>query len=126
MTFGNGYGSIAALLIQVHYVWPLSEIRCECRVNRIEDLRPIYLDCHAFIHLKKPPLSIQEALQWPRPGFDRTPSKHRHPTPAPSRKNGEHPSKRTQDTKHRHPSFPREYLISALQAYQELEPQGQK
>jgi 5-methylcytosine-specific restriction protein A len=61
MTFGDRYGSVASSFIQVHHIRPLSEVQREYKVNPIEDLRPICPNCHAVVHLKKPPLSIEQA-----------------------------------------------------------------
>jgi 5-methylcytosine-specific restriction protein A len=61
MNFGDRYGSIAASFIQVHHIRPISEIQQEYAVDPIEDLRPICPNCHAVVHLKKPPLSIEQA-----------------------------------------------------------------
>lgn len=63
MNFADRYGSIAASFIQVHHLRPLSEIQSEYRVDPINDLRPICPNCHAVVHLKKPPMSIEQAQE---------------------------------------------------------------
>jgi hypothetical protein len=54
------YGAIAENLIHVHHVKPMSEIGEAYIVNPISDLIPVCPNCHAIIHLKKPPYSLQE------------------------------------------------------------------
>jgi 5-methylcytosine-specific restriction enzyme A len=55
------YGEIAAGLIHVHHLLPLSEIRSGYHVDPIKDLRPVCPNCHAVLHRRNPPLSIEEA-----------------------------------------------------------------
>ena len=54
------YGPVAAGLIHVHHLKPLSEIKEDYRVNPIADLRPVCPNCHAVIHRRKPPYKIEE------------------------------------------------------------------
>ena len=54
------YGPVAAGLIHVHHLKPLSEIKEDYRVNPIVDLRPVCPNCHAVIHQRKPPYKIEE------------------------------------------------------------------
>jgi len=61
MSFAERYGASAALFIQVHHLVPLSEIHAEYVVDPVEDLRPICPNCHAFLHLSKPPMPIDLA-----------------------------------------------------------------
>ncbi len=54
------YGPVAAGLIHVHHLKPLSEIKEDYQVNPIADLRPVCPNCHAVIHRRKPPYKIEE------------------------------------------------------------------
>ncbi|NTU71889.1 MAG: hypothetical protein HGB10_08755 [Coriobacteriia bacterium] len=63
MTFDERYGAIASAFIQVHHLKPLSEIRTNYSVDPVEDLRPICPNCHAVVHLRRPPLTIGEAKE---------------------------------------------------------------
>ena len=57
------YGPIAAGFIHVHHIVPLAEVGPDYRVNPIQDLRPVCPNCHAVIHRRKPPLSVEAAQQ---------------------------------------------------------------
>lgn len=54
------YGEIAQGYIHVHHLRQLSEINAEYQVDPIQDLRPLCPNCHAIIHLRNPPLTIEE------------------------------------------------------------------
>ncbi|MBN2266736.1 MAG: hypothetical protein JW725_00145 [Candidatus Babeliaceae bacterium] len=54
------YGETAQGYIHVHHLHQLSEIGDSYKVNPIRDLAPVCPNCHAIIHLKKPPYSINE------------------------------------------------------------------
>ena len=49
--FGTTFGEEADGFIHVHHLRPLSEIGEEYVVDPRADLRPVYPNCHAFIHL---------------------------------------------------------------------------
>ncbi len=61
MSFAEDYGDLAASYIQVHHLKLLGDICEEYEVDPIRDLRPVCPNCHAVIHLMKPPMSIDEA-----------------------------------------------------------------
>ncbi len=54
------YGPVAAGLIHVHHLKPLSEIKEDYQVGPVADLRPVCPNCHAVIHRRKPPYKIEE------------------------------------------------------------------
>ena len=54
------YGKLARTLIHVHHVRPLSEINAQYQVDPVRDLRPVCPNCHAVLHLRKPPLTVEE------------------------------------------------------------------
>jgi 5-methylcytosine-specific restriction protein A len=47
---------------QLHYLTSLSDIGEKYRVDPINDLRPVCPNCHAIIHAKNPPYSIDEVV----------------------------------------------------------------
>ncbi len=58
--FGSTYGSFAENYIHVHHLKPLASIGEEYVIDPIKDLRPVCANCHAVIHLRQPPYSIEE------------------------------------------------------------------
>lgn len=58
--FGKKYGAVCDGYIHVHHLKPLSEIGEQYKVNPIEDLRPVCPNCHAVLHARTPPYSVQE------------------------------------------------------------------
>jgi hypothetical protein len=63
LSFREVYGEIGNNFIHVHHLVPLSTITAEYRVDPIADLRPVCPNCHAMIHRKDPPYSIEEMQQ---------------------------------------------------------------
>jgi hypothetical protein len=67
--FGDVYGEVAAGFIHVHHLIPLSRVGSDYVVNPIQDLRPVCPNCHATIHCRTPPFSIEDVrdfLGWRR------------------------------------------------------------
>ncbi len=62
-SFESRYGGDAAGYIQVHHIVPISTLRKNYRLNPITDLRPVCANCHAVIHRREPPFSIEEVKQ---------------------------------------------------------------
>ncbi|MEG3845131.1 DUF3427 domain-containing protein [Microcoleus sp. herbarium14] len=58
--FGKVFGELGDGFIHIHHLRPLSEIGEEYEVNPVEDLRPVCPNCHAMIHRRSPPLTIEE------------------------------------------------------------------
>lgn len=58
--FGAAYGSFAEGYAHVHHLKPLASIGEEYVIDPIKDLRPVCANCHAIIHLRQPPYSIEE------------------------------------------------------------------
>lgn len=54
------YGEIGKDIIHVHHVIPISTHKEAHTVNPIEDMRPICPNCHAVIHSRVPPYSLDE------------------------------------------------------------------
>ena len=60
LRFEDRYGEVGAGYIHVHHLVPISEIGTEYLVDPIEDLRPVCPNCHAMLHQRQPPLSIED------------------------------------------------------------------
>jgi predicted HNH restriction endonuclease len=58
--YGQAYGGLANGYIHVHHLLPLSHIKKTYRVDPIKDLRPVCANCHAVLHLRNPPFTIEE------------------------------------------------------------------
>ncbi|WP_445175318.1 HNH endonuclease [Microcoleus sp.] len=58
--FGRAFGQLGKGFIHVHHLKPLSEIAEEYEIDPIKDLRPVCPNCHAMIHRRSPPLSLEE------------------------------------------------------------------
>lgn len=61
--FNEFYGPIGKDYILVHHLIPLSEVNEKYDVDPIKDLRPVCANCHAIIHKRQPPYSIEEVKQ---------------------------------------------------------------
>ena len=83
--FGEFYGADMSDFIHVHHLKPLSSLGQRYRVSPVRDLRPVCPNCHAVIHSKNPPLSIEEVKEQigrqrkgaPNPALNRTRKKRR-------------------------------------------------
>ncbi len=62
-SFGLRYGKQLEGFIHVHHLRQLSDIAAEYEVDPIADLRPVCPNCHAVIHRRNPPLTIDEVKQ---------------------------------------------------------------
>jgi 5-methylcytosine-specific restriction enzyme A len=58
--FGRAYGEVGRGFIHVHHLRQLADIGEEYQVDPIRDLRPVCPNCHALIHTRRPPYSIEE------------------------------------------------------------------
>jgi 5-methylcytosine-specific restriction endonuclease McrA len=58
--FEAKYGKATAGYIHVHHVIPIAQLGAEYRLHPIKDLRPVCPNCHAVIHRREPPFSIEE------------------------------------------------------------------
>jgi 5-methylcytosine-specific restriction enzyme A len=58
--FSEHYGELGEGFIHVHHLRPISEIGDEYEIDPVKDLRPVCPNCHAMIHRRSPPYSIEE------------------------------------------------------------------
>jgi len=61
--FGKVFGQLGEGFIHVHHLRPISEVAEEYEVEPMKDLRPVCPNCHAMIHRRSPPLSIEEIIE---------------------------------------------------------------
>lgn len=59
-SFGASYGEAFAEFIHVHHVALISELGENYRIDPIKDLRPVCPNCHAALHHRRVPYTIQE------------------------------------------------------------------
>jgi 5-methylcytosine-specific restriction protein A len=62
MSFSKVYGEIGEGFIHVHHKKPLAGIRAEYSLDPCKDLTPVCPNCHAMLHSKNPPLSVNELI----------------------------------------------------------------
>jgi len=60
--FAATYGSRMEGVIHVHHLKPLASVGEVHQVDPIHDLRPVCPNCHAVLHRRNPPYSIEEVL----------------------------------------------------------------
>lgn len=60
--FELAYGELGKGFIHVHHKTPLSEIGENYQVDPVKDLVPVCPNCHAMLHRRTPPLSLQELM----------------------------------------------------------------
>lgn len=58
--FDLHYGPLGKGYMHVHHLRPLSSVKESHEVDPVNDLRPVCPNCHAMLHLKSPPISIEE------------------------------------------------------------------
>jgi 5-methylcytosine-specific restriction protein A len=60
LDLGEKYGEIGKGFIHVHHLKPLSGIGEEYEIDPVQDLIPVCPNCHAIIHRRSPPYTIEE------------------------------------------------------------------
>jgi len=65
--FGATYGEIGEDYVHIHHLIPLSDISAEYEVDPIRDLRPVCANCHAMIHRRAPPFTLDEMRGFLKP-----------------------------------------------------------
>jgi 5-methylcytosine-specific restriction protein A len=63
LKFEDRYGEIGKGFIHVHHLKPLGAMRKEYQINPTLDLIPVCPNCHAMLHTKEPPISIDDLRQ---------------------------------------------------------------
>lgn len=58
--FSDHYGDIGDGFIHVHHLFPISKREGRHEVSAKRDLRPVCPNCHAMLHRRSPPYSIEE------------------------------------------------------------------
>ena len=58
--FADAYGDLGKGFIHVHHLKQLSDIGSEYEVDPIRDLVPVCPNCHAMLHKRNPPLSLED------------------------------------------------------------------
>lgn len=61
--FSKVYGQIGEGFIHVHHLKLISSIGDSYQIDPIADLRPVCPNCHAMLHKRKPPFTIEEMKQ---------------------------------------------------------------
>lgn len=62
--FEMKYGQIGKDYIQVHHLNPLAKVGKESKVDPIHDMRPVCPNCHAMIHKRKEPYTIDQVKEF--------------------------------------------------------------
>lgn len=60
LDFGVTYGDLGKGFIHVHHLKQVASIGKKYRVDPIKDLRPVCPNCHAMLHKRKEPYTIEE------------------------------------------------------------------
>lgn len=63
LDFVSQYGDVMAGFIHVHHLKLLATVGVNYQVDPERDLRPVCPNCHAVIHRREPPYSINEVQQ---------------------------------------------------------------
>jgi 5-methylcytosine-specific restriction endonuclease McrA len=58
------YGEVMGGFTHVHHLIPLSTVGAGYEVDPIEDLRPVCPNCHAVLHRREPPYSLDEVRKF--------------------------------------------------------------
>jgi 5-methylcytosine-specific restriction endonuclease McrA len=64
--FVGTYGNVMDGFIHVHHVKPLSTVGDDYEVDAVRDLVPVCPNCHAVLHYREPPYSVNEVRQFLR------------------------------------------------------------
>lgn len=63
LAFEERYGEIGKGFIHVHHLVQMAGISSSYEVDPIQDLRPLCPNCHAMLHKRVPPYTIEELIQ---------------------------------------------------------------
>ncbi|MFN7258445.1 MAG: HNH endonuclease [Cyclobacteriaceae bacterium] len=62
--FQEAYGQVGKDFIHVHHLTQVSKVAKKYEIDPIKDLRPVCPNCHAMIHRKKTPYTIDEMIKF--------------------------------------------------------------
>lgn len=57
------YGTVASGFIEIHHIVPVSEIGLDYQIDPGKDLVPLCPNCHAIVHRRNPPFSVEEVAR---------------------------------------------------------------
>ncbi|MCX5820237.1 MAG: HNH endonuclease [Deltaproteobacteria bacterium] len=60
LTLAEKYGECVQGLIHVHHLRQLAEVNAKYQVDPVQDLRPVCPTCHAVIHSRPQPFTVEE------------------------------------------------------------------
>ncbi|SIO09985.1 HNH endonuclease [Vannielia litorea] len=60
INFGRHFGEIGVGFIHVHHLNQISEKKGEYQIKPLDDLVPVCPNCHAMLHRKTPPYSVEQ------------------------------------------------------------------
>jgi len=60
LNFEDRYGDIGKNFIHIHHLKQISDIKKGYKVNPVKDLIPVCPNCHAMLHKRNPPYTINE------------------------------------------------------------------
>jgi 5-methylcytosine-specific restriction enzyme A len=67
--FEKRFGEIGKNFIHIHHLTQVATVGKTYEVDPIQDLRPVCPNCHAMLHRKNPPLTIEELKVWLHQNF---------------------------------------------------------
>lgn len=67
------YGTVASGFIEVHHIVPVSEIGGNYQIDPSKDLVPLCPNCHAVVHRRNPPFSVEEVSRMIKKSTDEVP-----------------------------------------------------
>jgi len=70
LSLSDRYGELVSGLIHIHHLTPVSRHRGRYRVDPVRDLRPICPNCHAVVHARTPPYTINKVRRMLRMAND--------------------------------------------------------
>ena len=62
--FSEFYGEVGNGYIHVHHLFPISQRDQEYEIDPLHDLKPVCPNCHAIIHKRNPPYTIEEVKEF--------------------------------------------------------------
>jgi hypothetical protein len=74
-SYGETYGPSGEGFIHIHHLKPLSEVGGSYVLDPVADLRPVCPNCHAMIHRRNPPYSLEELKEMLKQGAKNIPGK---------------------------------------------------